>query len=144
MRKLQYLAAALGLALFLTLGASTALAAKGAKRAEKTGDRHYRGVITAVDQDKDGKVNSFTVAIRHHKKKNKTGAKEMKFTLDSNTKFVAHGKMKTQFGASKLAKGERVRILAKGDHADKVVLKKAHARAKEVKKTPVREQARTR
>jgi hypothetical protein len=155
MRKAQLIAALSGLALLLALGAPRALAADEAKdtpkdtakkvekkKGQKRAHRHhrYRGVITAVEQDKDGKVTSFTVALRHHKKKNGTAvAREMKFNLDGATKFRARGKLKRDFDASKLAKGERVRIIASGDHADKVFVKKMHtakkdhARAKKVK-----------
>jgi hypothetical protein len=135
MRKVQIVAALVAVAFFLTLGAATAQARD--KAAKKKGEHRYHGVITAVEQDKDGKVTSFTVALRHHKKGK--AAKEMKFTLDGSTRLLAKGKLKKGFDASKLAKGERVRILAKGDHADKVFVKKAHiakrehARAKKVK-----------
>jgi hypothetical protein len=150
MRKVQLIAALSGLALFLALGASSARAddapttpkntvKKADKKADKKMHRHYRGVITAVEKDKDGNVISFTVARRHHKKNGKEVVRERKFTLDSNTRFAARGKMKKGFDASKLAKGERVRILASGDRADKVWVKKVHtakkdsARAKKVK-----------
>jgi hypothetical protein len=146
MRKVQLAAALLALGFFLTLGA-TAVQAKE-KAAHKKGTHRVHGVITSVEQDKDGKVTSFTVALhRHHKKGKKAVAKEMKFNLDGKTKFIARGKLKKSFDVSKLAKGEKVRILARGDHADRVLIKKMrvakkdHLRTKKVKNARAAEPA---
>jgi hypothetical protein len=156
MRKVQIIAVLTGFALLLGLSAAGARAdetkqvpkespkkveKKKQKAHQRAHHRHYRGVITAVEQDKDGKVTSFTVALRrhHHCKHGTAVAREMKFNLDGKTRLRAHGKLKKGFDATKLAKGERVRILASGDHADKVIVKKMHtarkdqARARKVK-----------
>jgi hypothetical protein len=150
MRKVQLIAALSGLALFLALGATSARAddtpttpkntvKKADKKANKKMHRRHRGVITAVETDKDGNVISFTIARRHHKKNGKEVVRERKFTLDGSTRLAARGKMKKGFDASTRAKGQRVRILATGDHADKVWVRKLHtakndsARGKKVK-----------
>jgi Na+-transporting methylmalonyl-CoA/oxaloacetate decarboxylase gamma subunit len=134
MRKAQVFAALTALAFFLVLGATAARAADETKEApkctpqkvEKNQTHHrFRGVITAVERDKDGNVLSFTVTRRRHRTDGTVVVREQKFTLDSSTRFAARDETKA-LDPSVLAKGERVRVRATGDHADRVFIKQLH------------------
>ena len=126
--------AAIVLAVVLTAGASSAQAAKGAK---KNGEHKVHGKVIAMHQGKKGAT--MTVKVHHHHKKKAQQAaaaaappapagvkhhhSHKTFHLTNATQVeVVRGKQHQPAGAAAIHKGAHVTVMAKGHHADKVAV----------------------
>lgn len=127
--------AALVLALVLTAGASSAQAAKGAK---KNAEHKIHGKVVAMHQGKHGLT--MTVKVHHHHKKKaqqpaaaqaaaaapgapKHHRSHKTFQVTNNTQVEAvRGKQRQPTSVAALHKGAQVTVTAKGYHADKVAV----------------------
>jgi hypothetical protein len=131
-----------GLGLALTLGVSSAEAAKGTK---KKGEQKIHGKVLAVHHHKGG-GGSITVKVHHHKKKTgqSTAAKAAPkapaagsqhhgktFHIGKHTHIEAvQGKLHQTVGFAALHAGEHVTVLAKGQNAEKVDIHVPHQKVK--------------
>jgi hypothetical protein len=115
----------------LCAGTAPALAAKGVKKKPVNGVHHVHGVVTHVQHHNGrngaGHIGEITVKTHHNKKKGQPAAAGKKanhthkFSVGSNTKFVAHNRnQQAQVGFAAVRPGEHVTITAKGQHAEMV------------------------
>ena len=134
----------LGVVFGLTVGASSAQAAKGVKKkANGNGEHHHHGKVISVDH----KAGHFTIAVHHHSKKKKgttatatpTKVQHIKFNVTNSSKFfVSQNKNKTPSSFSALKVGEHVGVASKNHHADTVVIHKQTKPKKKNNKKPVK------
>jgi hypothetical protein len=109
----------LGVIFGLSVGASSAFAAKGVK---KKAEHHHKGVVVSVG---DGTI---TIKTHHHKKKKAATAgapkhQELSFTINAATKVEIDSKgVHKPATLAALHKGEHVTIASKEKHADKIAI----------------------
>jgi len=118
----------------LVAGVSPAFAAKGVKKNGSTTHKVH-GVVTEVSHAKGKSGNTahegeITVKVHQGKKKGqpaasgkKTSAKTEKFTVGKETQFVVvKGKQQHASSFAAVKVGEHVTVMAKGHHAESVVI----------------------
>lgn len=116
----------------LTLGSSTAHAAKGVKKKNKAHTIH--GTVVAVNH-KAGK-GTITIMARQHKKKNAAAGNapqmhEVTVHIDTATAYsMSQKKAKTPTTVAAVQKGAKIMVKSTGQHADTVVVSANTKKAK--------------